>query len=278
MKRRTVRRKTKNNTGKWWACGCSVLLFFVLAITAYHYRNAIAYYFSFKSNKTVAEKAKIKRLTDLRNREVLVRHSNMLTGIDVSEYQGTIDWPAVKNIDGDIPLHFVFIRATAGKDRPDLRFAENWTNARTNGLVRGAYHYFRPNENSIEQAELFIKTVKLRRGDLPPVLDIEQLPSKQSVDSLKAGLKRWLNRVEVHYGVKPILYSGEKYYSDFLKDEFSDYPLWIANYNFFVENIKDDWLFWQFTERGEIDGVQGPVDVNIFNGTKKELHYLTVGN
>src|SRR5690606_30878163 len=107
--------------------------------------------------------------------------------------------------------------ATAGKDRPDARFAENWSAARVNGLRRGAYHYFRPDENSLGQAELFIKTVRLRKGDLPPVLDIEQLPSRQPVDSLKAGLKRWLNKVEVHYGVRPIIYSGEKYYNEFLK-------------------------------------------------------------
>jgi lysozyme len=105
------------------------------------------------------------------------------------------------------------------------------------------------------------------------VLDIENLPKTQSVDSLKVGLKRWLKKVEDHYKVKPIIYSGERYYKDFLKDDFKGYPFWIANYNFFVENIKDDWLFWQFTEKGTIPGIEGPVDLNIYNGTPKMLNY-----
>ena len=79
---------------------------------------------------------------------------------------------------------------------------------------------------------------------MPPVLDIEKLPKNQSKDSLKVGLKRWLEKVDAHYKLKPIIYTGENYYNEFLKDEFTEYLFWIANYNFFVKEIKDDWLFW----------------------------------
>lgn len=279
MRQYKRRPKKKQSAGRGFRIAAISLLFVgILAVTAWHYRTAIAYYFSFRTNKSLERKEELRRLTDIRNREVLLRHTGRLIGIDVSEYQGQIDWKHIETIDGHIPVSYVLIRATAGKDRPDYRFAENWKAAREEGIVRGAYHFFRPNENSIEQADLFIKTVKLRRGDLPPVLDIEQLPKTQSIDSLRKGLKRWLNRVEVHYGVKPIIYTGEKYYESFLKKDFSDYPFWIANYNFFVEEIKDDWLFWQFTENGRIEGIEGPVDINIFNGTSKELRYLTVGH
>ena len=125
------------------------------------------------------------------------------------------------------------------------RFKENWKASKERQLIRGAYHYYRPNENSIEQANNFIKNVKLEKGDLPPVLDIEKLPKSQSIDSLKVGLRRWLKKVEKHYKVKPIIYSGESYYNDFLKKEFSDYPLWIANYNFWRNHLEDDWIYFQ---------------------------------
>ena len=189
----------------------------------------------------------------------------------MSEYQSEIDWEQTYHIDESFELSFVFIRATAGKNKTDKRFKENWKASKERELIRGAYHYYRPNENSIEQAENFIKTVKLQKGDLPPVLDIEKLPKSQSIDSLKVGLRRWLNKVEKHYKVKPIIYSGESYYTDFLKEEFSDYPLWIANYNFWRNHLEDDWLFWQFTEKAQIDGIEGMVDVNIFNGDKNKL-------
>ena len=143
-------------------------------------------------------------------------------------------------------------------------------------MIRGAYHYYRPNENSLEQAALFIKTVKLQKGDLPPVLDIEKLPKNQSIANLKLGLRRWLRAVESHYGVKPIIYSGERYYDDFLKEEFSDYLFWIANYNFYREQIGSDWLFWQFTEKASIPGINGNVDVNIYNGDLQQLQFITV--
>jgi lysozyme len=94
--------------------------------------------------------------------------------------------------------------------------------------------------------------------------------------NLKKGLQRWLDKVETHYKVKPIIYTGEKYYENFLKDEFEGYTFWIANYNFFVEEIKEDWLFWQFTEKANIAGIEEKVDLNIYNGTPKMLEYLTI--
>ncbi|MEZ0131461.1 GH25 family lysozyme, partial [Flavobacterium sp. LBUM151] len=110
----------------------------------------------------------------------------------------------------------------------------------------------------------------------PPVLDIEKLPKNQSLDSLKKGLKRWLTKVETHYQVRPIIYTGERYYSDFLKEEFSEYLFWIANYNFYREKIEDDWLFWQFTEKASLPGIEHRVDVNIYNGDLQQLQFITV--
>ncbi|SHG06474.1 lysozyme [Flavobacterium segetis] len=255
-----------------------LLSFLVLVLLAvgYHYRNGLAYYFSFKSNKAVLEEREAKRISDVRNFQVLEKHAGQSIGIDVSEYQGQISWSYVDTIENKYPLHFVFIRATVGKDRLDRQFKRNWLGAKKNKMIRGAYHYYRPNENSLEQAELFISMVKLEKGDLPPVLDIEKLPKNQSIANLKIGLRRWLKAVEAHYGVKPIIYSGERYYDDFLKEEFSDYLFWIANYNFYREQIESDWLFWQFTEKASIPGIKGNVDVNIYNGDLQQLQFITV--
>ncbi|MDA6068821.1 glycoside hydrolase family 25 protein [Flavobacterium sp. AC] len=252
--------------------------FFVLLFLAavYHYRDGLAYYLGFKSDKVLDEDAVDKHLSDVRNIQVLENHKGKVIGIDVSEFQGKVQWDEVEVLEEKYPVKFVFIRATAGNDKVDRQFKRNWEGAKEHKIMRGAYHYYRPNENSIEQANLFIKTVKLQKGDLPPVLDIERLPKNQSLDSLKKGLKRWLNKVETHYQVRPIIYTGERYYDDFLKEEFGQYLFWIANYNFYREKIEDDWLFWQFTEKGSLPGIKHRVDVNIYNGDLQQLQFITV--
>ncbi|WP_333808654.1 glycoside hydrolase family 25 protein [Flavobacterium sp.] len=267
----TVKRKSSSSS-KWIFYVISFVLFLFIAFGIYKFRDGFLYYLGFKTDKNVATLSKEERkLADIRIYEVLHKHDDKAIGFDVSEYQSEINWEQTYHIDESFELSFVFIRATAGKDKMDKRFKENWKASKERQLIRGAYHYYRPNENSIAQAENFIKNVKLEKGDLPPVLDIEKLPKSQSIDSLKVGLRRWLKKVEKHYKVKPIIYSGESYYTDFLKKEFSDYPLWIANYNFWRNHLEDDWLFWQFTEKAQIQGIEGMVDINIFNGDKNKL-------
>ena len=269
-------RKKSIFSGKLLRYSIVTLLIALIIGAGFHYRNGLAYYFSFKSNRVIKAESEAKRISDVRNFQVLEKHEGKSIGIDVSEYQGKISWSYVDTIEKKYPLHYVFIRATVGKDRPDRQFERNWLGAKENKMIRGAYHYYRPNENSLEQAELFITTVELEKGDLPPVLDIEKLPKNQSIANLKLGLKRWLKAVESHYGVKPIIYTGERYYDDFLKEEFSDYLFWIANYNFYREEIDSDWLFWQFTEKASIPGIKGNVDVNIYNGDLQQLQFITV--
>ncbi|SEG46157.1 glycoside hydrolase family 25 protein [Flavobacterium urumqiense] len=271
---RKPKRKATAFSGKFLRYSLvAVFVLFLLGV-GYHYRNGLAYYFSFKSDKSLKDKAK--RISDVRNFQVLENHEGKSIGLDVSEYQGNIRWSYVDTLEKKYPLDYVFIRATVGKDRKDRQFKRNWLGAKENKLIRGAYHYYRPNENSLEQAKLFIHTVTLHKGDLPPILDIEKLPKNQSLDSLKVGLKRWLLTVESHYKVKPIIYTGEKYYNDFLKEEFSDYLFWIANYNFYREKIDADWLFWQFTEKATVPGIKGNVDINIYNGDLQQLQFITV--
>ena len=282
MARKTTYRKTTSKkSGRSFFSSVfrfiSLSLFALLFVAViYHYRRGLAYYLGFKTDKISEKEAEDKRLSDIRNFQVLAKHEGKSIGLDVSEYQGKISWSYVDTLEQKYPIDFVFIRATVGRDRKDFQFKRNWIGAKENKMIRGAYHYYRPNENSIEQADLFIKTVTLQKGDLPPVLDIEKLPKNQSLDSLKKGLKRWLLRVENHYKVRPIIYTGERYYSDFLKKEFGEYLFWIANYNFYREKIEDDWLFWQFTEKATVPGIRKTVDVNIYNGDLQQLQFITV--
>ncbi|PKB17483.1 glycoside hydrolase family 25 protein [Flavobacterium sp. 5] len=271
----TRKAKKKNTifTSKFFGNLVLIFLFFVVATVAYHYRSSFAHYLGFRSRDTTIE---TDVFSEARNLKVLEKNDGKVIGIDVSEYQGKVRWSYVDTIEEKYPIHYVFVRATVGRDRPDRQFKKNWLGAKENKMIRGAYHYYRPNENSLEQAELFIKTVTLKKGDLPPVLDIEKLPKEQSIERLKIGLKRWLNAVEKHYRVRPIIYTGEKYYDDFLKEEFSDYLFWIANYNFYREEIQDEWLFWQFTEKATVPGIDTKVDVNIYNGDLQQLQFITV--
>ncbi len=196
-------------------------------------------------------------------------------GIDVSQYQTDIDWEKLTRKE---KIDFVIIRAVAGKDKVDTKFRTNWESAKENKVIRGAYHYYRPDENSTDQAKFFIKNVKLEEGDLPPVLDIEKYSRVQSLTSLKNGLLNWLKIVEEHYGITPILYTYYNFYSSTLSGDkrFSKYPVWIAWYNINgnPDNIKKDWVFWQFTDKGRLKGIDGDVDVNVFNGKLQDLDGL----
>ncbi len=273
IKRKAKSRKNKKLTqGKVLKYAFLSLLVSILVVSAYNYRHGVLYYLGFKTNKRIEKLTKEeRRIADLRIYEIVSRHKDKVFGIDVSHYQGKINWDSLQNGNKEFPLHFVYIRATAGKNGTDSRFKANWKSAGKHGFLKGAYHYYRPNENSLKQAENFIDKVKLKKGDLPPVLDIEQIPSEQSMDSLKSGLKRWIDKVEKHYGMKPIIYSGESFYTDFLREEFKGYSLWIANYSFFAEEIRPEWLFWQFTDKATVNGIEGNVDVNIYNGSLKGL-------
>lgn len=277
--RKTVRRGTKVSDAerkKYLIWSVVVPLCILIGFALLYYRTDFSY--TLKS-WIFPEESTDKHTTsehEERNIKLMEKHNGYVYGIDISQYQGDISWIDINTIYDQVPIDFVFIRATMGEKAKDKRFAVNWKAAQSRAKLRGAYHYFRPNENSIRQARNFITTVKLRSGDLPPVLDIEERPRKQPMDSLKVGLKRWLNEVEKHYGIQPILYSGDSYFTDFLEKEFSDYVLWIANYNFWVDKPKKHWDFWQFSERGDVRGIKGNVDLNMFKGGIEELEKLTI--
>jgi lysozyme len=199
-----------------------------------------------------------------------------LHGLDVSLYQGRINWEKLGKINRTIPVDFVIIRATMGALGEDKEFPRNWKGAKKKNLIRGAYHYYNPNVNSTLQAENFILTADLKPGDLPPILDIEKVSTIQNMEALRRGIRNWMERVEQHYGVKPILYTGSSFYKSYLDGHFDEYPLWVANYRRVHNPIREDWVFWQFTEKGTISGIRGFVDMDVFNGTRGDMENLLI--
>ena len=200
-------------------------------------------------------------------------------GIDISHYQGDIDWGQLTQSRlTDFPIEFVFMKATEGGDHGDDTFARNFSEAGKHGFIRGAYHFFSPATDPLKQADFFIRTVKLAPGDLPPVLDVE-VTGKKKKEELQGNIKRWLDRIEAHYGVKPILYTSYKFKTRYLSDSiFDTYPYWIAHY--YVDSVKYEgkWHFWQHTDVGSVPGIEENVDLNVFNGTLEELKKMTIDN
>ena len=198
-------------------------------------------------------------------------------GIDLSHYQDCIDWERLRNARvQQVPLRFAFIKATEGTSIIDENFNENFYQARRNDIIRGAYHFFVPDVDARKQAQFFMKQVHLEPGDLPPVLDVEK-SGRLNEQQLKRSVKTWLELVEKHYGVKPILYTGYSFKMKYLNDSvFNQYPYWIAHYYVNELSYKGTWEFWQYTDVGRIDGIKGHVDCNIYRGSMDELRAMTL--
>lgn len=196
-------------------------------------------------------------------------------GIDVSHHQDRIDWQEVQKMNvEEMQLKFVFIKATEGLTNVDRLFKRNWYKAREEGMVRGAYHFFLATKSGKKQADNFIAQVTLEPGDLPPVLDVEQLYGVKPKE-LRIRVKEWLSAIESYFKVKPIIYTNVDFYDQYLGKEFDEYPLWVAHYlqpN--KPRIERSWLFWQHSETGRVNGINAPVDFNVFNGDAADFQQL----
>lgn len=198
-------------------------------------------------------------------------------GIDVSKYQASIAWDEVKAMRvKEIRLGFAFIKATEGIGNTDPNFNRNWKKAKDNAVVRGAYHFFIGSKDGRMQAENFIAQVELQTGDLPPVLDVEQLNGSTAAQ-MKTEIKKWLEIVEGYYRVKPIIYTNVDFYNSYLGDEFDEYPLWLAHYYQAQQpRINRNWIFWQHSDQGHVNGIAAKVDFNVFNGDSTSFMKLLI--
>jgi len=189
-------------------------------------------------------------------------------GIDVSHYQQAVDWRRVER-----EYAFVFIKATEGNHLKDQSFRQHWQTLGKLKMKRGAYHFFRPGADAVRQAEHFIRHVKLKPGDLPPVLDVEvtgNVPARQLVK----GVRQWLRRVEGHYKIRPIVYTNHAFYRQYLQGEVEGYPIWIARYGWRTPQTRPAWHFWQYSDAGRVGGIAGKVDLNVFSGSLADLNRL----
>lgn len=198
-------------------------------------------------------------------------------GIDVSKYQDIIAWEEVKAMKvSDIRIGFAFIKATEGIDNTDPQFRRNWKKAKSNNIIRGAYHFFIGSKDGKAQAESFIKRVELETGDLPPVLDVEQRNGASS-EQLRREIRKWLETAENYYHTKPIIYTNVDFYKNYLGNEFDRYPLWVAHY--YEEQqprIQRDWIFWQHNDQGNVNGITSRVDFNVFCGDSLAFKSLLI--
>lgn len=222
----------------------------------------------------VYRKAKFTRYPEF---GIVIPESYSIHGIDVSKYQSMIAWEEVKAMKvKNIQLGFVFIKATEGIGNTDPLFKRNWKKTKENDIIRGAYHFFIGSKDGRMQAENFIDKVELEPGDMPPVLDAEQL-NGASTELLKKEMKKWLDIVENHYGVKPIIYTNVDFYNRNLGSEFDRYPLWVAHYYQTEQpRIKRGWVFWQHSDEGRVNGIVSKVDFNVFSGDSMKFKHLLI--
>lgn len=202
----------------------------------------------------------------------LNRSKYQVWGVDVSNYQGLIDWHRLEEQD----VSFAFIKATEGSGHIDESARRNLEKAAETGIKKSAYHFFSFDSSGETQAENYISVVGTDEIDLPPVIDIEYYADKKSnkpdKEEAEKILRPLLESLEEHYGVKPIIYTTVPVYLRYVRENFSDYPLWIRNVNFEPDLM--DWKFWQYCDKGELYGYDGEekyIDLNVYNGTMEQF-------
>ena len=196
-------------------------------------------------------------------------------GIDVSHHQGEIKWEKVKK-EG---IDFAYIKATEGGDFIDKRFSTNWTQARKNHIVAGAYHFFTLCKSGKEQAENFISVVPIVENSLPPAIDLEFMgncTSRSGRIDLNKELSIFMDKVQRQYKKKPVIYTTYEFYNRYNISGATDI-LWIRDIFMKPKKIYS-WTFWQFSNRQRIEGIEGYVDGNVFIGSKEDFHLLLQNN
>jgi len=190
-------------------------------------------------------------------------------GVDVSHHQGAIDWRALAADD----VAFAYIKATEGADHVDTRFAFNWREAAAAGLHRGAYHFFTLCQSGARQAANFIETVPREIGALPAAVDLEHMgPCRRgpTMTDIGAEARVFMDRLEAHYGVRPIVYTTREFHDAHLSAMQGE-RFWIRSLGVEPRFRQREWIIWQHHNRGHKRGVSGPIDLNAFRGDAAAL-------
>lgn len=200
-------------------------------------------------------------------------HKMPIKGIDVSVWQGDIDWSQVRAAG----IEFAYLKATEGGDHIDPNFLNNWAAARSAGVPRGAYHFIYWCRPAHEQAVWFILNVPADPEALPPVLDLEwnghspTCSKKIPAETAREMIGVLLAAMEAHTGKRPIIYTDTRFHADVLQGHFDEYSFWLRSVAAEPHEIfeKRPWIMWQYTTTGRVSGIKGDVDLNAFNGNKK---------
>jgi lysozyme len=200
-------------------------------------------------------------------------HHHPVHGIDVSKWNGDVNWQKARASG----VSFVFIKATEGKDRVDDKFSQNWRGAANAGLAYAPYHFYYFCSTADEQADWFIRNVPKESSFLPPVLDVEwngtskTCKYRPSKETAVTELQHFLDRLEAHYGKRPIIYTSVDFHRDILVGEFKNYHFWLRSVAKHPANVYADrrWAFWQYTSTGIVPGVDGETDINVFAGSRE---------
>lgn len=216
--------------------------------------------------------------------------SDHIYGIDISRYQHgkgrkyyPIYWNKLritnlgniskKTVSGkvDYPVSFVYIKSTEGISVRNKHYANDYKQARKHGIPCGAYHFYSTKSPAASQAKFFIKNSLFRKGDFPPVLDVEptnaQIMKAGGPEALMNSIRTWMRIVKQHTGVSPILYVNQTFVNKYLgsaPDIKRDYDIWIARYGEYRPDVR--LVYWQLCPDGRVDGIHGEVDINVFNG------------
>jgi len=192
-----------------------------------------------------------------------VHHTvNVQQGIDVSHYQGRIDWDEVAT---DKTISFVYVKATEGGNLVDEFYLRNLYGAKRVGIPVGCYHFFSPTVSPLVQLENFRSTVDPRQQDLIPIVDVEKR-GKSSLVQFQKSLKAFLDGVERMFGVKPIIYTGVNFYAKYLEGHFTQYKFMVARYAEEFPGLSEDVpiVLWQYSSTSYVDGIRGHVDRSVF--------------
>lgn len=192
-------------------------------------------------------------------------------GIDISKYQGDVDWLTVKRSG----VSFAYIKATEGGDHLDEKFSENWRNAGRASIARGAYHFYFFCRTAAEQARWFIDNVPRDRNALPPVLDIEwnhqskNCPGKPSPIHIRNEMTRFISIITAHYGRRPLIYTTVDFFADNQIGRVRGADFWLRSVAGHPSETYPGqaWTLWQYSGTGNVDGIKGKVDLNVFAGS-----------
>ena len=180
-------------------------------------------------------------------------------GLDISHHQEKVNWTLV-----DKKYKFIILKATEGQNFLDTDFLYNWNNARLNGFVVGAYHFFVMTSSGEAQADFYISKVPDSEKTLPPIIDLEISTKKYKKPDVIEHLRVMVEKLEKHYKKRVIFYVNYNTYNAYIKGEFPENKIWITDYKYFPKIDEENrWIIWQVSRRGRIEGIPGFTDKNV---------------